>query len=84
MVSHKIVKLKYKLYWNDSYACFFLHRKVLLGSMVVTSYNQPQVSADVKPPYLASFFNTVEATPTSDVCVLHPEQGNIHEIKAQE
>ena len=62
---------------------FFLRfRKILFGSMVVTSYNRPQMSKEV--PYLAHFSSSILATSTSDLCTLHEDQGNIHEIEAQE
>ena len=67
------------------YACLnspILFRKILFGSMVVTSYNRPKL-VDM-PPYRALFSGSVVATPTSDVCTLHENQGNLHEIEAQE
>ena len=57
-------------------------RKILFGSMVVTSYNRPALVD--KPPYLTSFCSSIVATPSSDLCTLNEDQGNIHEIEAQE
>ena len=55
--------------------------KVLSGSMLITSYNAID---EAKPPYVAQQCNKVLASPSSDLCILKPNEGNIHEIEAQD
>ena len=52
--------------------------------MIVTSYNKLKITEGSKPPYLAKFSGSVVATQSSDLCCLHPEEDNIHELQAQE
>ena len=52
--------------------------------MKVTSYNKPPVMTNKDIPCLTTFSNNILATPSSDLCILSENQGNIHEILAQE
>lgn len=64
----------------DISQCFT--RKILCGSMYVNSYNKPEKEKD--NTYLSRFFRKVLATPSSEPCCFTPDEGNIHEITAEE
>lgn len=55
--------------------------KVLSGSMLITSYNAVNTATS---PYVAQLCNQVLVSPVSDLCVLGPNDGNIHELEAQD
>ena len=50
--------------------------------MYVNSYNKPEKEKD--NTYLSRFFRKVLATPSSEPCCFTPDEGNIHEITAEE
>ncbi len=59
-------------------------RKVLFGSMTVNSYTKPERISQMRPPYRCKFSSSDLVRPDSEPCVLYPDDGNIHEIKAHE
>lgn len=57
---------------------------MLIGSMVVNSFNKLEITEGSRPPYVANFSRSVLLTKSSDLCCLHADKDNIHEIQAQE
>ena len=63
---------------HSTWHCIF--RKVLFGSMSVTSYSKPTENSNFKI-FMTRFISTQDLTPDSPPCCLSPYEGNIHEIK---
>ena len=64
--------------------CF---RKILFGSMTVTSFSNEEARESLAPPtsdFLARCTQSVKLTTDSEACCLYPDKGNIHEITASE
>ena len=60
-----------------------VYRKLLFGSMTVTSYSNQEERVKPSAEFLARCSSKVRLTPQSEACCLYPDDGNIHEIQAE-
>ena len=60
---------------------YISHRKILFGSMILTSYNLMERQ---RAGYSARCCAVETMTSQSEPCCLYPDLRNVHEIQAQE